>query len=472
MLRCLTSALALLVAPKDAQEARIRIAQLRAVAVNFRSTAIASPIMAIVMGAITLQWVDIWQILPWFVATLASIAVAVFGSRRTLARADAGADASELTIEQILWNMPFMVVWPLIVVVAWVHGNPYNNAFLVTFMFASMASGIPLSSLCKQLIILNMFVDFPILATHAIGGSRLMLWLGPILQIGGGAFMYDLSFTYHRLFRSTIVQQIEKEELVQQLSQTGDRLRVALAAAESANSAKSTFLAGMSHELRTPLNAIIGFSDMIRQKVYGPLSPARYNTYIEDIHNSGNHLLTLINSILDLAKIEAGKREFSQVPLNIDRLVRDALTFVSTQAHKAGVVIKRDTDETVHLLADKRATLQILTNLLSNGVKFTQPGGTVTVFLTSLPAGRLVLGTSDTGIGMTPSELQRALEPYGQASNAMTVEGSGTGLGLPMVKSLFEAQGAIFHITSVPGEGTRVWGEFPPGRAIAISAVA
>jgi signal transduction histidine kinase len=464
--------LAPFVAPKSPLEARVRIEQLRAIAKNFRSTAVASPTMALVMGAIALQWVDIWRVLPWFMAVLVSVAVAVLGSRRTLARADQNADASELTIEQIIWNMPFMVIWPLIVVVAWVHGNPYNNAFLITFMFASMASGIPLGSLCMQLIVLNMFVDFPILATHAIGGTWLMIWLGPILQVAGGIFMYDLSFTYHRLFKSTIMQQIEKEELVRELSQAGDRLRMALDEAKHANGAKSAFLASMSHELRTPLNAIIGFSDMIRHRVYGPLSPAKYGSYIDDIHNSGNHLLGLINGILDLAKIESGKRDFAETLLNVGHIAREAITFVSTQANTAGITLQCDVDETVHLLADERATLQILTNLLSNAVKFTQPGGTATVFFERLPNQGLALGTIDTGVGMTASELQKALEPYGQVSDVMTVEGHGTGLGLPIVKSLFEAQGARFQVASVPGDGTRIWGEFPPERAIARSAVA
>jgi signal transduction histidine kinase len=472
VLGSLTSLLAPLVAPKNALEARIRIEQLRAIARNFRSTAVASPTMALVMAAISLQWVNVWRVLPWFIAVLVSVAVAVLGSRRTLARADLNADASILTIEQILWNMPFMVIWPLIVVVAWVHGNPYNNAFLITFMFASMASGIPLGSLCLQLIVLNMFVDFPILATHAIGGSWLMVWLGPILQVAGGVFMYDLSFTYHRLFKSTIMQQIEKEELVRELSQAGNRLRLALDDARRADGAKSAFLASMSHELRTPLNAIIGFSDMIRQRIYGPLSPAKYGSYIDDIHNSGNHLLGLINGILDLAKIESGKREFVEKQLDISKIAREAITFVSTQASTAGVALQCDIDETVHLLADERAMLQILTNLLSNAVKFTQPGGRATVFLERLPNQGLALGTIDTGIGMTAPELQKALEPYGQVSDAMTVEGHGTGLGLPIVKSLFEAQGARFMVTSMSGDGTRIWGEFPPHRAIALSAVA
>lgn len=461
-----------LLLPQNDVDARLKLEQLRIVAQTFRSTAVASPIMALAVGAIALQWASIWHILPWIVAIFASTLLAHFSSRRMLSRTYALNEAGKASIEMLAGIMPFMAVWPLIVIVAWVDGNPYNNAFLVTFMFASIATSVPLGSPCLQFVIATGLVDFPILATHTIGGSPIMVLLMPPLQIVAGIFLYDLSFTHCRLIKASVLQRFEKGDLVEHIARTATQLKLALEEARRANSAKSAFLAGMSHELRTPLNAIIGFSDAIRQHVYGPLNPPRYGEYVEDIHNSGQHLLGLINNILDIAKIESGTREFSDVELNVARVARDAFKFLETQAQKNGVFLRCEIEEPVCLLADELAMTQILTNLLSNAVKFTQPGGRVTAFARLMPGGGLAIGVKDTGIGMSEEDLEKSMQLYGQAGNAMTVEGHGTGLGLSIVQALLHAQGATFHITSKLDEGTSVWGEFPPDRTIASRSTA
>ncbi len=236
--------------------------------------------------------------------------------------------------------------------------------------------------------------------------------------------------------------------------------------ADKANKAKSEFLASMSHELRTPLNAIIGFSDVIRHQTFGPLHPTKYCEYVDDIYDSGRHLLSLINDILDMAKIEAGKLELHLKEMNVATVVATALRLVEPQAAETGLAIGCDVETSVELIADERAVKQILVNLLSNAVKFTKCGGSITAFAHRTPAGGIRLGVEDTGIGMSRDGVAKALEPFGQVAHAVTVEGRGTGLGLPLVKALVEAHGAVFGIESILGRGTRVWAEFPPSAVV------
>jgi PAS domain S-box-containing protein len=242
--------------------------------------------------------------------------------------------------------------------------------------------------------------------------------------------------------------------------------------ADRANKTKSDFLASMSHELRTPLNAIIGFSDVIRHGTLGPLQPAKYREYVDHIYDSGRHLLSLINDVLDMAKIEAGKLELHPEEVSIAAVISSALQLVESQAAEIGLVLKSQFDDGVTIVADKRAVTQILVNLLSNAVKFTKCGGSITVFASRTPSGGIALGVEDTGMGMTAEGLTTALEPFGQVQHAVTVEGRGTGLGLPLVKSLIEAHGAVFGIESAPDHGTRVWGEFPAKAVVPTRAVA
>ncbi len=389
--RCLRM-LERLAAPKSDLDARLRIEQLRAVAQAFQATAIAAAIIAAIVGVVALQWVDIWRVIAWFASVMLSLALALVTSKRLLAGFAAPADAARATVRLMAGLLPCMALWPLVVVIGWAPGHPDNNAFLVTFMLASMAYGVPLTAPCRQLILFNAAVDFPILATHALGVHPLMVWLAPLLEVACGAMIFDLCLTHHKLFKSSVLNRFENKDLVERLTRSDGQLKQALFDARRSNNA---FLASMSHELRTPLNAIIGFSELIGQHTFGPLTPARYGEYVEDIHASGKHLLGLIDNVLDIAKIESGTRSFNDCELDIAALSRDAFAFVAAEAEANRVSLHSDIDKGVGLIADERAIVQVLTNLLSNAVKFTKAGGRVTLFSNRI-AGGIAIGVEDT----------------------------------------------------------------------------
>ncbi len=244
-------------------------------------------------------------------------------------------------------------------------------------------------------------------------------------------------------------------------------LRSALSQATSANTQKSDFLASVAHELRTPLNAIIGFSEIMRDEHYGSLGHEKYIAYAGDIHDSGELLLSLINDLLDLSKVEAGKFEPEFEQVDIAAIVDQCVNMVKPSAADDRISIRSQIDEHLPgLVADKRSLTQILLNLLSNAVKFTRPGGQVSVISSLSKDGDLVITVQDTGIGMSDEDLSRAFAPFGQARSAVIHGKKGTGLGLPLAKALTEANRGTLSIVSSPGDGTIVELTFPPTQVL------
>lgn len=237
--------------------------------------------------------------------------------------------------------------------------------------------------------------------------------------------------------------------------------------AELANRAKSEFLANMSHELRTPLNAIIGFSDMISGETLGPVGEPKYLEYVKDINASGTHLLELINDILDLSKIEAGKHELQERNIDVLRVIRSCLTLVKERAETRCVKIETDTANVVTaLFADERNLKQIFLNLLTNAIKFTPAGGKVTITAWSDPDDGYVFQFTDSGIGIAPDDIPNVLASFGQVESALSREQQGTGLGLPLTKSLVEMHGGSLELQSEIGVGTTATVRFPAERIV------
>ena len=240
--------------------------------------------------------------------------------------------------------------------------------------------------------------------------------------------------------------------------------------AETASRAKSEFLANMSHELRTPLNAVIGFSEILRDELFGPLGDSRYREYATDINDSGNHLLRIINDILDLSKAEAGKIDMVDEVIALSELFDSSTRLLQPRLQSAELTLVQSLPDSLPgLRGDRQRLRQILLNLLSNAVKFTGPGGTVTLSA-QVEAGGLVIRVADTGVGMSQSDLQKAMLPFTQIDSGLHRKYAGTGLGLPLTKSMVEMHGGSMVLDSTPGVGTVVTVRFPPERTFAATA--
>ncbi|GGA78572.1 PAS domain-containing sensor histidine kinase [Brucella endophytica] len=246
--------------------------------------------------------------------------------------------------------------------------------------------------------------------------------------------------------------------------------------AERASSQKTEFLARISHEIRTPLNAIIGFSELMADERFGPIGNERYRDYLRDINRSGNHVLALVNDLLDISKIEAGGLDMEFEAVSLNEAIAEAVAIMQPQANRERVIIRSSFPANLpDIVADARSIKQIALNLLSNAVRFTAPGGQVIVSTSYEANGGVVMRVRDTGIGMSPAEVEQALKPFKQvnaqrhnpANGHMDWRQEGTGLGLPLTKAMVEANRAMFTIESTPGNGTMVEVSFPSTRVLA-----
>jgi two-component system, cell cycle sensor histidine kinase PleC len=345
-------------------------------------------------------------------------------------------------------------VWGLMPWLLWDGASNINHVFLAASTISILA-GLVVSRASHMDMFLASLIPFTAMAAlrFAFGNSALDYGAAIVIPLVALQLFFDGGRIMHRLDEDSRLR-FQVEDLARELEETRDDALRKRFEAETANASKTAFLANMSHELRTPLNAILGFSEIIAQECFGPTGSPRYKEYAGDIHSSGAHLLSLINDLLDVAKIEAGKMDIEPEPLDAVRTFDLALKLISAKAREKHQQLTIQVDPSAPaLFADERALKQILINLVSNAVKFTPEGGRIDVLGSAARGGGFQISVQDNGPGIPREKLDRIFTPFNQVDNRYDRQAGGTGLGLALIRGLAELHGGRAWLESEPGRG-------------------
>ncbi len=423
------------------------------------------PVFSVVISVMLSAWVPIWLLAVWVACV--TVAACAMGAAYVLHKRSGQtlADAPRWTAISFVIGSAFALAWVVPSLFFWGYCNDTGHMLMALVFACCIAGCAALQSPCPPLLVATFLPYAMALVVPPLFEGTALYYGISALGFGFSVFMVHLARNIYETARDMLLLREDKNELIEQLTAAKFESDKARQRAEAASQAKSKFLANMSHELRTPLNAILGFSEVMRDEVFGNLGSSQYVGYATDIHKSGEHLLGLINDVLDLSRIEAGRFVVRAEEINMPEAIRNAHAMFELRAAAVGIKLQSEFDSALPLLlADERACRQILINLISNAVKFTPPGGTVTTFARRAAGGGMEVGVSDTGAGIDPADVATVFEAFGQGRHDIAVNEKGTGLGLPIVRGLVEAHGGKVALDSVLGKGTTVICTFPRER--------
>jgi two-component system cell cycle sensor histidine kinase PleC len=408
------------------------------------------------------------------------VAIVAFGASRfvRLYQAEASGRATFEQLERwfprfVAMQVAISAAWGLIPWLLWDSGNAINHLFLSCCLLV-VISGLLVSRANHMDMLLSGLVPVTaIAALRFIGGWSLLDGaIAILLSLFALQLFFDARRLTHRLDEDSRLR-FEVEDLARELEEARDEALRKRFEAETANASKTAFLANMSHELRTPLNAILGFSEIIAKECFGPAGSPRYKEYAGDIHSSGAHLLSLINDLLDVAKIEAGRMEIEPEELDVRKTFDTALKIIGAKARERHQELVIEIDPSApSLYADERSLKQILINLVSNAVKFTPEGGRITVVASRARCGGFQVMVEDNGPGIPRDKIDKIFKPFSQVDNRYDRQGGGTGLGLALVRGLAELHGGRAWIESEYGKGCRAYVVMPQRGAASEAAAA
>jgi len=424
-------------------------------------------LLALLVAAAACVWVPFYAVSGWLCLVVLTTAFAAVLCRRFLAEPSAAARVSFwrklLPTAELLHGLSWALLAGLFVGIE----APGARFFLMTALLivsaltVTLAAAIPVAVYSGLVPIVGAIILF--FSGRSDIDSITMLLMAASAQL----FFVFLTNRLYSTSVETIEFRAEKDALIAELETAKANSDEARRKAEEANLAKSRFLATMSHELRTPLNAILGFSEVMKNEVFGPHANASYKEYSGDIHSSGQHLLTLINEILDLSRIESGKYELSEEAISLAAIADDAAHMLNLRAKAKGQAISQATEPDLpRIWADERAIRQAVLNILANAIKFTPQGGEISIKVGWTATGGQYVSITDTGPGIPEDEIPVVMQTFGRGSLAIKTAEQGSGLGLPIVKGLVDLHGGGFRIKSSPRAGTEVTITLPAERVM------
>jgi two-component system, cell cycle sensor histidine kinase PleC len=425
------------------------------------------PMLGALMAITAMTWAPATNVMLWLVGALGAHSLQLHLCNRYFAKRRGPQEqrdwigmfaASEL-LQGTLWVLSLFLFWS--------ESNAMQNMFLfATIMTVNVMRLLVIANFLPVLVAGSGVMALGMAGRFVLEGNNLHYAVATVI-IALEVFFLFVSRQLQDTARERLVLRAEKDELIHELQQERDRAEAERKKAELANEAKSSFLANMSHELRTPLNAILGFSEVLEREMFGPLANNTYKGYAGDINVSGKHLLGLINDILDLSRIEAGRKDIAEEPVSLQEAAEQTCRLLEVRAAEKSMTIAVQMPPTLpKVMGDKRSINQVLINLMTNAVKFTQAGGEVTISGHLEKDGRLALTVADNGPGIPKHEQRLALASFARGAHATKQAIEGAGLGLPIVNGLMEVHGGTVEINSSSGEGTSIICRFPAARVL------
>jgi len=440
---------------------------LRQFAENRLSASLVVVLLIGTVGFLSSIWIGAVMAGSWTAAVLVIHSIIITKCRQFLSEPSTTQDLRRWRLRLIILDLLYGLAWTYNLIHPFGQDQGSSTFMLFVMLLVVAVSSMLASSMPIAVFAATMPVTFAVALNFALQGGLHNYILG-IMAIAAQGYFTLLAHRLYSAGLATLVARAEKDALIGELEQAKLISDDARRRAEGSNIAKSQFLAQMSHELRTPLNAILGFSEVMKTEVFGPHAVAAYKDYSNDIHNSGQHLLNLINEILDLSRIEAGRYELSEEPVSLTHVVEDCHHLLTLRAKNRGITVHEVFEPDLpRLWADERALRQVCLNFLSNAIKFTPSGGEVWLKVGWTASGGQYMSIKDTGPGIPEEEIPIVLSKFGQGSNAIKSAEQGTGLGLPIAMNLIELHGGTFTLKSKVRIGTELIATFPPERVMA-----
>jgi two-component system, cell cycle sensor histidine kinase PleC len=435
---------------------------------NERTALVTIPLLAVLFALASMFWAPVIEACVWLGLVIAAkfCMISACKTFNALPRAEVDVD---------VWRRRFVrlellggVAWACMAVVGITTTNPTAHVFVLTSLVVVLAIRMTFASTVMQILHAGTIpMTLAVVARLMYQADAFHLALA-FMALGLQVYFMFLAKVLNATALAMLEYRAEKDALIAELEEEKSISDEARHRAEAANVAKSRFLATMSHELRTPLNAILGFSEVMKAQLLGPINNPSYLDYSTNIHDSGRHLLHVINEILDLSRIEAGRYELNEEPILLADVAEDCQRLLKLRAESKGLTLELAfAPGLAEVKADERATRQICLNLISNALKFTPRGGRIILSVTPSPDGGQILMVKDNGPGIPKDEIPKVLQAFGQGSLAHKTAEGGTGLGLPIVQNLIELHGGTFELQSELRKGTSAIVKYPASRVLA-----